>query len=225
MTHNDCCHLEESSPRRRRQLVGCRDHPTTAQLRVRGHLDNHLPAGSELLSEHAAGSRVGVAIRVIQDHHCAAQQIAHPAICKPVQGLAGRCSAVDPRRRHRDQGIQIPHAETPPQPPTPGEQAQQVALDRITALREQLTALRLAELSTYAEHLTRAITAKLEQLDLNVAVNVTVGMAPDGADLRYGTTPLPGDSYSRIDEAIVSAIAETPTPAALPGTALERVER
>jgi hypothetical protein len=104
--------------------------------------------------------------------------------------------------------------------------AQQNALNRIGALRERLDALRRAELSTYAEHLTRAITDKLGQLNLNVPVSVSIGIAPPGShELRYGTTPLPGDSYCRIDEAIASAIAETPTPAALPGTPLERAER
>ena len=67
-------------------------------------------------------------------------------------------------------------------------------------------------LGAYAENLTRAITAKLEQLDLNVPVNVTIGRAPHGADLRYGTTPLRGENYSRIDDAIAAAIAEPPWP-------------
>jgi hypothetical protein len=80
-------------------------------------------------------------------------------------------------------------------------------------------------LGAYAENLTRAITAKLEQLDLNVPVNVTIGLAPHGADLRYGTTPLPGENYSRINDAIAAAIAATPGPATLPGTPLKRAER
>jgi len=79
-------------------------------------------------------------------------------------------------------------------------------------------------LGAYAENLTRAITAKLEQLDLNVPINVTIGLAPPGADLRYGTTPLPGENYSRINDAIAAAIAATPGPATLPGTPLKRAE-
>jgi hypothetical protein len=116
-------------------------------------------------------------------------------------------------------------AETPPRPLTPGEQTQQETLNRIAALRERLDELRRAELSAYAQNLTRAITDKLEQFELTVPVNVSVGMAPNGADLRYGTTPLPGESDSRIDEAIATALAETPGPATLPGTPLERAER
>jgi transcriptional regulator with XRE-family HTH domain len=116
-------------------------------------------------------------------------------------------------------------AETPQQPLTPGEQAQEDALNHIAALREKLDHLRRAELERYADSLTTAITAQLDQLGLNVPIQVRVAPAPNDADLRSGTTPLPGDSYSRIDEAIASAIAETPTPAALPGTPLERAER
>ena len=81
------------------------------------------------------------------------------------------------------------------------------------------------ELGAYAENLTRANTAKLEQLDLSVPVNVTIGLAPHGAGLRYGTTSLPGENYSRIDDASAAAIAETPGPATLPGTPLQRAER
>jgi hypothetical protein len=51
-------------------------------------------------------------------------------------------------------------------------------------------------------------------------MHVTVGVAPNGADLRYGTTPLIGESYSFVDETIAAAIAETPGPAVLPGTPL-----
>jgi hypothetical protein len=58
-----------------------------------------------------------------------------------------------------------------------------------------------------------------------VPINVTIGRAPHGADLRYGTTPLPGENYSRINDAIAAAIAATPGPATLPGTPLKRAER
>src|SRR4051812_22000508 len=90
------------------------------------------------------------------------------------------------------------NAELKDRPLTPGEQAERQALDRIAALREPLDARRRAELGAYAEDLTRAITAKLEQLDLNVPVNVTIGRAPHGADLRYGTTPLPGETTAAL---------------------------
>jgi hypothetical protein len=116
-------------------------------------------------------------------------------------------------------------AETPPGPLTPGEQAQQSALNHIAALRKTLNDLRRIERQTYAESLTAAITERLQRLDLNVAIHVTVAVAPNDADLHYGTTPLPGESSSPIDEAIATAIAQTPTPATLPGTPLERAER
>jgi hypothetical protein len=113
-------------------------------------------------------------------------------------------------------------AETPPPPLTPGEQAHEDALNHIAALREKLDHLRRAELQTYADSLSAAITARLGQLPLDVPIHMTVGVAPNDADLRYGTTPLPGDSASAIDEAVAAAIAETPRPDALPGTPLER---
>jgi transcriptional regulator with XRE-family HTH domain len=116
-------------------------------------------------------------------------------------------------------------AETPPQPRSPGEQAQEDALNRLAGLRESLDQLRRAELQSYADSLSAAITARLGQLNLDVPIQVTVRVAPNDADLRYGTTPLPGDSYSRVDEAVASAIAQTPGPAMLSGTPLERAER
>lgn len=116
-------------------------------------------------------------------------------------------------------------AETPARPLTPGEQAQEDALNHLAGLREKLDQLRRAELQSYADSLSAAITTRLDQLNLNVPIRVTVALAPNDADLRYGTTPLPGDSYARIDAAIASAIAETPSPAMLPSTPLERAER
>ncbi len=116
-------------------------------------------------------------------------------------------------------------AETPARPLTPGEQAQEDALNHLAALREKLDQLRRAELQSYADSLSAAITTRLDQLNLNVPIHVTVALAPNDAHLRYGTTALPGDSYTRIDDAIASAIAETPSPAMLPGTPLERAER
>ena len=115
-------------------------------------------------------------------------------------------------------------AETPARPLTPGEQAQEDALNHLAALREKLDQLRQAELQSYADALSAAITRRLDQLHPDVPIQVTVAPAPNDADLRYGTTPLPGDRVSRIDDAIASAIAETPGPATLPGTPLERAE-
>jgi hypothetical protein len=111
-------------------------------------------------------------------------------------------------------------AETPPRPRTPGEQAQEDAFKYIAVLREKLGQLRRTELATYAHALTAAITVRLDQLDLNVPIHVTVTVAPNDVDLRYGTTPLPGENYNRIDAAIAAAIAATPGPAALAGTPL-----
>jgi hypothetical protein len=74
--------------------------------------------------------------------------------------------------------------------PTPGEQAQQQALDSLAALRKTLDELRREELQAYADTLTAAITARLRALNLHVPIRVTVAAAPNGADLQYGTTPL-----------------------------------
>jgi hypothetical protein len=91
----------------------------------------------------------------------------------------------------------------------------------IAALRDKVDRLRSSELQSYADSLSAAITARLGQLNLDVRIHVTVGVAPSDADLRNGTTPLPGDGYyNRVDE----AIAETPRPDALPGSPLERAE-
>ena len=106
-----------------------------------------------------------------------------------------------------------------------GEQAQEDALNQLAALREKLDQVRQAELQSYADSLTAAITTRLGELNLNVPIHVTITPAPNDADLRYGTTPLPGESDSPIDEAVASAIANTAGPATLPGTPLERAQR
>ena len=116
------------------------------------------------------------------------------------------------------------HAEQPPYEPTPGEPVQPQALDSLAALRETLDQLRREELQAYADTLTAAITDRLRTLNLNVPLRVTVTAAPNGANPQYGTTPLPGESPSRIDEAIAAAIADTPGPATLPGTPLQRAQ-
>lgn len=113
-------------------------------------------------------------------------------------------------------------AETPPPTLTPGKQAQKDALEHLAALRNKLGRLRTTELQSYADSLRAAITRRLDQLNLNVPIHVTVTPAPNDEDLRYGTTPLPGQSQGPIDEAIAAAIAETPGPSALPDSPLER---
>jgi len=95
-------------------------------------------------------------------------------------------------------------AETPPRPLTPGEQAEQDALNHLAAQREMFDQLRRAELERYADALRAAITTKLDQLDLDVPIHVRISMAPDDGNLRYGTTPLPGERPSRIDELIAA---------------------
>ena len=57
------------------------------------------------------------------------------------------------------------------------------------------------------EYLTgRAIASQLARLNFSVLVHVTVGVAPNGADLRYGTTPMIGESYGFVDETPVSRL-------------------
>ncbi len=65
-------------------------------------------------------------------------------------------------------------AETPALPPTPGEQAQEAALNQLAALRINLGRLRTTELESYAESLHAEITRRLNQLKLNVPIHVTV---------------------------------------------------
>ena len=74
-----------------------------------------------------------------------------------------------------------------------------------------------------ARNLAATIGERLTQLNLGVPIGITITPAPNGADLRYGTTPR-GATTNLIDEAIAAAIAATPTPANLPGTPLTRLE-
>jgi hypothetical protein len=82
-------------------------------------------------------------------------------------------------------------AETPPEPLTPGEQAEQAALDELATLRKRVGILRKQEIRYYAKELTRAISEHLERLNVDVPISVNVGPAPQGADLRYAAL-LPG---------------------------------
>ena len=51
-------------------------------------------------------------------------------------------------------------AETPPRPATPGEQAEQDALNHLATLREMLDQLRRSELERYADALRAAVIAE-----------------------------------------------------------------
>jgi hypothetical protein len=115
-------------------------------------------------------------------------------------------------------------AEIAARPPTPGQQAEQAAVDEFNERCARLDAQHYQELSTYAQNLAAAIGERLAQLNLGVPIDITITTARAGAELRYGTTPLPSAASNPIDEAIAAAITATPTPADLPGTPLTRLE-
>lgn len=108
--------------------------------------------------------------------------------------------------------------------PTPGEIAYEQAMDEISALQDALDELRRREYSDYAEQLTEAIVMQLAALELSVPIIVTVSPAPhvfaDGEFDRHGPPPLP---RTAIETAIETAMAQTPTPAMLAGTPLDRL--
>lgn len=80
------------------------------------------------------------------------------------------------------------------------------------------------EYSSYAAQLTQAIESRLESLELPVPINVTVSLIPSSQErIDFNDHAPPPYPRTAIDEAIAQAIADTPTPAALPGTPLDRL--
>ena len=109
---------------------------------------------------------------------------------------------------------------------TPGEIAYEAALEAISALETALDEQWKREYDDYAVALTHAIEQRLSALRVNVPVTVTITRAPEVRDSgeyeRHGPVWLPDTA---IERAIEDAIMNTPTPAALPGTPLERLQR
>ena len=109
--------------------------------------------------------------------------------------------------------------------PTPGEIAYEQAMQSIAALVDALDDQRRREYADYAARLTEAVEAKLAALELAVPLTISIPPAPetrDSEDLDKHAPP--AYSSSAIEGAIESAVMETPTPAALPGSPLERLE-
>jgi hypothetical protein len=80
-------------------------------------------------------------------------------------------------------------AEIAARPPTPGQQAEQAAVDAINERCARLDAQHQRELSTYAQNLVAAIGERLTQLNLGVPIDITITTARAGADCD--TAPLP----------------------------------
>src|SRR6185312_12381627 len=80
------------------------------------------------------------------------------------------------------------------------------------------------EYTDYAERLTSAVQARLAALKLPTPVTVNITLAPEGARSHDFDDHAPV-TYPRnaIEPAIDDAITHTPTPSALPGTALDRL--
>jgi transcriptional regulator with XRE-family HTH domain len=107
--------------------------------------------------------------------------------------------------------------------------ADDAAADRILedfdAVLERLLEQQRDEWDRYAAALTAAITDRLRDLNLSVPIDVRVIPDYDSATL-IGETPTHDGIYERhpITDAVADAIMLTPTPAALPGTPLQRVD-
>lgn len=110
--------------------------------------------------------------------------------------------------------------------PTPGEIAYEQAMDAISALETALDEQWRREYDDYAATLAQAIAQRLAALEMSVPVTVNITRAPEGYDLgAYEHHAPPSESRTAIDWAVEDAIMNTPTPAALPGTPLQRLER
>lgn len=108
---------------------------------------------------------------------------------------------------------------------TPGEIAYDQAHEAATDLWDALAAQERREYTDYAGRLTTAIQDRLAALDLPTSVTVNVTLAPEGVlgtdaydDHAPGTYP-----GNAIEHAIDDAITNTPTPATLAGTPLDRL--
>ncbi|MBV0920234.1 helix-turn-helix transcriptional regulator [Mycobacteroides chelonae] len=108
--------------------------------------------------------------------------------------------------------------------PTPGEIAYEQAMQAISAVIDALEEQWHREYDDYAAQLTEAIETQLAALELEVPVTVTITRAPEtygpGAFDEHAPPPYP---RTAIEAAIEKAIADTPTPATLPGTPLDRL--
>lgn len=108
--------------------------------------------------------------------------------------------------------------------PTAGEIAYEEALQAISSELDALDEQWHREYDDYAAQLTEAIEAQIAGLELSVPVTVTVTRAPESYESgAFDEHAPPPYSRTAIDAAIEKAIADTPTPATLPGTPLDRL--
>lgn len=118
-------------------------------------------------------------------------------------------------------------ASAPPhRPATAGEIAYDEAHEAISRLGDALAAQERSDYTDYAERLEAAIEARLAALEMPTPVTVNITLAPEGV---FGT-----DAYDEhapvtypsnaIEHAVDEAITNTPTPSALPGTPLARLD-
>ena len=107
---------------------------------------------------------------------------------------------------------------------TPGEIAYEQALQSISTLADTLDDQQRREYADYATRLTDAVKAKLAALELAVPLSITTAPAPEawsnGDFDKHAPSAYPRNA---IEGAIESAVMETATPAALPGSPLKRL--
>jgi hypothetical protein len=110
-------------------------------------------------------------------------------------------------------------------PPTAGEIAYDEAHDAMSGLWDALAAQEHREYTDYAENLTAAVQSRLAALELPTAVTINITLAPEDARGHDAYDDRAPATYPRnaIEQAIDDAIANTPTPARLPGTPLDRL--
>ncbi|MDT5050350.1 MAG: hypothetical protein QOG75_6254, partial [Mycobacterium sp.] len=110
-------------------------------------------------------------------------------------------------------------------PPTAGEIAYDEAHEAMSDLWDALAAQERREYAEYAENLTGAVQSRLSALELPTAVTVNITLAPEDARGHHAYDDHAPATYPRnaIEQAIDDAIANTPTPSALPGTPLDRL--
>jgi hypothetical protein len=108
---------------------------------------------------------------------------------------------------------------------SPGEIAYDEAHEAISDLSDALAAQERREYAEYAANLTAAVESRLAALQLPTAVDINITLAPEGVPSSYDFDDHAPAPYPRnaIEAAIDDAIAHTPTPAALPGTPLDRL--
>jgi hypothetical protein len=110
--------------------------------------------------------------------------------------------------------------------PTPGEIAYDEAHEAIADLWDALAEQERREYTDYAENLTSAAQTRLAPLEPPTAVTINITLAP-AEDARgedgYNDHAPPTYPRNAIEQAIDEAIANTPTPSALPGTPLDRL--